>query len=300
MKLAQPTTARAGAPRFLAVLLSTGTALAGCTPEIAIIGRDIGATTTSPLPASSSSTSSAGGDDPGILDPGAGGGFPQGAAGAGGDEGCKPQLVGVVRDFKAFDSEGGHPDFEYFAGDVMRGLVEPDLGPDDKPVYAHEGGTDHTTGPEAFYQWYHDDPTVNVPIPYVVPLKASERGLGHFVGEQFFPIDDQGWGNEGREHNYGFTYELHMTFEYRPGDVFWFAGDDDLWVFINRRLAIDMGGLHSATLAAVDLDASAEELGIEVGKEYPLDFFHAERRGFGSMFSISTSLTFTNCDPILR
>ncbi|WP_437600172.1 hypothetical protein [Sorangium sp. So ce590] len=73
------------------------------------------------------------------------------------------------------------------------------------------GGTDHTTGPEAFYPWYQDDPTVNVPIPYVVPLKASERGFGHFWGEEFFPIDDQGWGNEGREHDFGFTYELHMT-----------------------------------------------------------------------------------------
>ncbi|WP_437614556.1 fibro-slime domain-containing protein [Sorangium sp. So ce834] len=299
MKPVHPTAApRAGTPPFLAFFLSTGAALAGCTPEIATIGRGLGATTSS-SPASSSSTSTAGGDDPG-MEPGAGGGSPQGTAGAGGDGRCDPHLVGVVRDFKAFYSEGGHPDFEYFAGEGMTGLVEPELGPDDKPVYAHEGGTDHTTGPEAFHQWYHDDPAVNLSIPYVVPLKVSERGFGHFYGEEFFPIDDQGWGNEGREHNYGFTYELHMTFEYRPGDVFWFVGDDDLWVFINRRLAIDMGGLHGATAAYVDLDASAEELGIEVGEEYPLDFFHAERHGAGSMFSISTSLTFTNCDPILK
>ncbi|WP_437577154.1 fibro-slime domain-containing protein [Sorangium sp. So ce887] len=302
MKLAQPTAAsRAGAPRFLAVLLSTGMVLAGCTPEIAIIGRDIGATTSSsPASSSSSSTSTAGGDDPGILDPGASGGSPQGSAGAGGDDGCEPKLVGVVRDFKAFYSEGGHSDFEFFAGDGMPGIVEPELGADHKPVYAHEGATDHTSGPEAFYQWYHDDPAVNVSIPYVVPLKVSERGFGNFQGKEFFPIDNQGWGNEGQEHNFSFTYELHMTFEYRPGDVFWFVGDDDLWVFINRRLAIDLGGLRVATPAFVDLDESAEELGIEVGKEYPLDFFHAERRMYGSSFSISTSLTFTNCDPILR
>ncbi|KYF53037.1 hypothetical protein BE08_37395 [Sorangium cellulosum] len=300
MKLALPTaTSRTGAPRSLAVLLSTSMALAGCTLDIATIGRDISATTSSSS-ASSSSTFSAGGHGPGVFGPGAGGGFPQGTVGAGGDDRCEPQLVGVVRDFKAFDSEGGHPDFEYFAGDGMVGLVEPDLGPDDKPVYAHEGATDHTTGPEAFHQWYHDDPAVNVSIPYTIPLEVSEQGFGYFYREEFFPIDDQGWGNEGEDHNFSFTYELHMTFEYRLGDVFWFIGDDDLWVFINRRLAIDLGGLHAAKSAILDLDASAEELGLEVGKEYPLDFFHAERRGFGSTFSISTSLAFTNCDPILK
>ncbi|WP_437593534.1 fibro-slime domain-containing protein [Sorangium sp. So ce1000] len=235
-----------------------------------------------------------------MLNPGSGGGSPQGAAGAGGDEHCEPKLAGMLRDFKAYYSDGGHPDFESFAGDGLKGIVEPELGPDDKPVYAHEGGTEHTTGPEAFHQWYNDDPSVNTRIPYVVPLEVSERGLGHFFEDQFFPIDDQGWGNEGREHNYGFTYELHMLFEYEPGGVFWFSGDDDLWVFINRRLAIDLGGLHLAKTAQVDLDEIAEELGIEVGKEYALDLFYAERRGSGSSFSISTSFPFTNCEPILK
>ncbi|WP_437537513.1 fibro-slime domain-containing protein [Sorangium sp. So ce726] len=300
MKLAQPTAATcAGTPRFLAVLLSTGTALAGCTTEIAVIGRDLGATTSS-SPASSSSSSTAGGDDPGILDPGAGGGSPQGTTGAGGDEHCEPKLAGVLRDFKAWNSDGGHPDFEWFSGDGLKGIVQAELGPDDKPVYAHEGGTEHTTGPEAFYQWYHDDPTVNVSFRYDVPLQVSERGLGSFLGNQFFPLDDRGWGNEGNIHNFGFTYELHMTFDYQPGGVFFFNGDDDLWVFINRRLAIDMGGLHVPTTALLDLDAHAEELGIEVGKEYPLDFFYAERRGGSAVFTIVTSFKFTNCKPILR
>jgi fibro-slime domain-containing protein len=91
-----------------------------------------------------------------------------------------------------------------------------------------------------------------------------------------------------------------MTFDYQRGGVFFFNGDDDLWVFINRRLAIDMGGLHVPTSALLELDAHAEELGIEVGKEYPLDFFYAERRSGSAVFTMMTSFKFTNCDPILK
>ena len=45
----------------------------------------------------------------------------------------------------------------------------------------------------------------------------------------------------------------------------------------------------------VDLDASVAALGHELGKNYPLDFFFAERHLTGSSFRFTTSLTFTDC-----
>jgi fibro-slime domain-containing protein len=217
-------------------------------------------------------------------------------SGAGGA--CDPKLVGIIRDFKAY-TNGGHPDFEHYSGNGLQGLVQNELGPDKKPVYAPDGATVNTTGKAQFDQWYRDVPDVNKSIQYSIKLDADANGLGTFDSEAFFPIDDQGWGNEGFDHNYGFTYELHMVFQYSGGEVFSFTGDDDLWVFVNNHLAIDLGGLHPAQSATLDVDAKAGELKLVKGKEYALDLFQAERHSTGSHFKVQSSLNFTNCDPII-
>lgn len=218
-------------------------------------------------------------------------------SGSGGGN-CDPKLVGVVRDFKAYTS-GGHPDFEHFGGSGLKGLVKNELGPDHKPVYAPDGPTANTTGKAEFDQWYRDTPDVNKAIPFTIMLTADANGIGTFDSQEFLPIDGQGWGNEGFDHNYGFTYELHMVFQYSGGEVFSFTGDDDLWVFVNDRLAIDLGGLHPAQSDTLNVDAKAAELGLVKGKEYTLDLFQAERHSTGSHFKVQSSLNFTNCDPIV-
>lgn len=206
-----------------------------------------------------------------------------GAGGAGGDN-CGSTLKGIVRDFSV-----SHPDFEDFLGED-KGIVQSLLGMDGKPVYAGNPTTPTTTGQANFDQWYRDVPGINIAIPYDITLIPVGDGVYTYDNSAFFPIDGQGFGDEGNVHNYHFTLELRTQFQYKGGEVFTFTGDDDLFTFINGRLAINLGGVHGAQSQTVDLDAMAAELGISVGNTYPLDFFFAERHTSESNFRIDTTI----------
>ncbi|WP_434046822.1 MULTISPECIES: fibro-slime domain-containing protein [Sorangium] len=308
-----------GGPRALRVLLAAASTLplAGCSTDVATIGRtslgddgddgDDGISVGGGAEASSGAGSVASSAGDAEVSSGAGSvastsGGAEVSSGAGGR--CERRFEGRIRDFRSAE-RGGHPDFEAFQDpgeSDRRGLVEARLGPDRKPVYRSNGTPDRITGPERFDEWFRDVPGVNIPVPYVAPVQVTERGFVIFRDETFFPIDGEGWDAGSRDdvrHNYGFTYELHTTFEHQAGDFLVFAGDDDLWVFINDRLVVDLGGVHEPAGITLMLDDVARKLGLEIGQEYPLDVFHAERRSPTSTLSFSTLLSFTNCDPIV-
>lgn len=126
-------------------------------------------------------------------------------------------------------------------------------------------------------------------------IESPEKGL--FLLDDFKYLDDAqtipnphfDWINGGSSigtHNYGFTMKIQAQFEYVKGQYFEFYGDDDVWVFIDNKLVVDIGGQHHQSSGSVKLDT----LGLTEGETYPFHIFYAERHKDESNFKMRTSI----------
>lgn len=177
--------------------------------------------------------------------------------------------------------------------------------PGDKQGNFGTHSTGGITSADSFDQWFRDELGVNISAPLMLAFVRQDDGTYVFDDREdpyymdlggFFPIDGQMFGNSGGmpDHNFHFTFELHGEFEYDAGanQFFKFTGDDDVWLFVNGELVIDLGGVHAAHDQYIEID----RLGLSDGEVYQIDFFFAERHRTQSNFRIQTNMPIVTMD----
>jgi len=227
-----------------------------------------------------------------------------------------------------------HIDFNQLNGNGVDGVVETLLGVDHRPVYVCPGGNCASNPGHLYTSGGNTRPNFNGKAPFGEWFDSSSPNVQEIVGSlslayqaaagtyvfdatnAFYPIDGLGWVKLGDEkavctgHNASFTTETHFWFEYQGGETFEFKGDDDQWVFVNNRLALDLGGLHGPQTAQLVLDADTDaagadtadgtanttargvvkngvNLGMKPGGVYEIVMFQAERNACGSDFEVT-------------
>ncbi|WP_455537619.1 fibro-slime domain-containing protein [Terrisporobacter sp.] len=141
--------------------------------------------------------------------------------------------------------------------------------------------------------------TANEGVLYDRANKSIENNTSQTTRRGFYPLDNLGFGNEDRNHNYAYTLESSGKFVYHQNEklYFDFKGDDDVYLFINGKLALDIGGQHSQEPGVVKLEDPynnnqtwAQYLGLEEGKIYDFNFFYMERHTTESNMSIKSNI----------
>lgn len=118
----------------------------------------------------------------------------------------------------------------------------------------------------------------------------------------FYPLENLGYEQPGlltttsavgATHNGGFTLRGESQFVYNKDSnlYFTFTGDDDVYMYINGTLALDLGGAHGRNSKTVNLnDLDATKYGLKEGQVATFTFFYMERCSDASTFGIETNM----------
>jgi fibro-slime domain-containing protein len=175
-------------------------------------------------------------------------------------------VSGVLRDFIPTT----HPDFgvDQTNADDTIGWIEDSLDLNGKPIVKTGSSPSSVT---KFGEWFNTINGVNKATTFSTRLlqtgpaaNGDEEDRYRFLSEVFIPrpleafgVNPAGYPREGTDNTF-FTWEIHTYVKYNATAnaplPLTMSSSDDMWVFINGKLACDLGGIHPLKNCTIDLN----------------------------------------------
>lgn len=193
----------------------------------------------------------------------------------------------------------------YYSKDLEKGLVEYNLNENYLPV-AVSGKLTPNRGIN-MDRWFNEvegkskNYTGNVKLQY-----KADGAQFSFYQKEFYPLDevdfskDDPVNRDGHNHLFTMSFAVPFTVLKSGNETFEIMADDDTFVYVGDRLAIDMGGVHEATTGRFTIAENGEVYasvrdeepaytGINVGEEEGsiVRIFHADRDSNESVFEVA-------------
>lgn len=176
----------------------------------------------------------------------------------------------------------------------------------------HSSATYH-----AYFTDAYGNPTYEAYNPFT-PVHYGGGAAGESTNHYYFDDGVNVYSAYGgnlwyNNKNYGYSLVCNGEFTYKNADnlMFHFDGDDDVYLFINGELVMDLGATHNNTASTIYLNnyvtwaetvlknrknytleevARAEKLALKDDETYSFDFYYMERHGTGANLRIETNI----------